>query len=337
MLPANAPRDVWLAERRKLICSSDIANIFGVGWSDAYTVWIDKTGRMPDEPPTIYQARGIDLEAAVIDHWVKRHATDGLRVRRAGLMRSTRYRRAGATVDRMSTCRAGRCIVEAKTQANTGEWGTVEDPQVPTGFQFQGQWQLGVTGRQHLHYIVMGPRFWPFERIMIRDEELIETMFCAAARFWGRYVITDRPPAAGRKDADTLRRLWPEPGRGSAYVLDEDDCNTMHLLANWRRTQTDTNRTVDDLIARLQAKIGAATEVYWPDGHLAATWRPSKTVDGASNAWRAAHPELVDHYGIPVTGILLDYTKMVADLGGLPDGLRYRRTFLPKSTETEQT
>jgi predicted phage-related endonuclease len=330
VLPANAPRDIWLAARRRLICSSDIANIMGVGWADAYTTWAEKTGRLPDNPPTMYQARGLDMEAAVIEHWVRRHATDGLRVRRAGLMRSTRYRRAGATVDRLSHCVDGRCITEAKTQANVGEWGTIEEPEVPVGIQFQGQWQMFVTGRGHIHYVVMGPRFVPFQRVQISDGELQAAMACRAARFWGRYVIPDIPPPASRKDSDTFKRLWPQPNKGTEYQLDDEDCNAMRIIADERRKEALHKGVAESLVARLQAKVGAATEILWPDGEIAATWRAGKTVDGGNAAWCAQHPELVERYGMPKAGVDLNFAKMIAEEGGLPEGLRYRRSFLVK-------
>jgi putative phage-type endonuclease len=333
LLPVDAPRDVWLAARRRLICSSDIASLFGTGWAAAYTVWADKTGRDPGSPTTRVQARGIDLEAAVIAHWIKHHApvNTGLRVWRAGLMQSRRYRRAGATVDRLSVCVDGKCIVEAKTQANIIEWGTDYEPEVPVGYQFQGQWQLFVTGRDHVHFIVMGPRFVPFDRVMFRDEELIERMACGAARFWGRYVIPDVAPPAVAKDADTLKRMWPEPSKGKEHVLDGPGSDLMHVILREGAAVSEHAKLRDNAVAELQAQVGEATEITWPDGSLAATWRAGKTIDGANADWRRANPDAVDQYGKPVTSIEIDVRKMIADNGGrLPDGLRYRRSFLVK-------
>jgi predicted phage-related endonuclease len=336
ILPADVDRAMWLYRRRQLVCSSDIAAIIGVsGYGGPYTIWADKTGRAAHKPTTLAQARGIDMEGPVIGHWCRWYATDGLRVRRAGLMRSNRYKRAGATVDRRSRCDRGRCITEAKTQAdaqtNVLGWGSDISPEIPTGIQIQGQWQCHVLGVDHIHYIVSGPNFVPFERIQNADPDLGESLFLAAARFWGRHVIADVMPAAESKDSDLIKAMWPEPARGATYSLDADDCELMHEMLTQRKSAAAATTARDNAAAALQARIGDATEIAWPDGTLAATWRPTKTIDGADHAWQIEHPDAVTRYGRERIERWIDLDKMIADNHGrLPDGLRYRRQFLPK-------
>lgn len=331
LLPYGAPREEWLQRRRSLICASDVATIMGVGYGDLFTLWADKTGRLPDLPTTDAQARGLDLEAAVILHWISRYAEYEIKVRREGLWQAADYKRAGATVDRFSRCKFGRCIIEAKTQASVHDWGTDIEPEVPVIYQFQGQWQLFVTGRGHVHYIVMGPRFVPFERIMNRDDDLINEMACRAAKFWGRYVITDTAPPATAKDHDAITWMHPMPARGESYTLTDRTIDIMHGILEARAQVAEHQRWLDEYTAILQAEVGAATEVLWPDGSLAATWRPTRKIVGADRAWRSVHRDLVDRYGIERMVVDIDFPKLIADnRDTLPEGLRYGRVFLPK-------
>ena len=50
---AKMSRAEWLAERRKSIGGSDAAAVIGLSrFASPYTVWLDKTGRLPDKGDT---------------------------------------------------------------------------------------------------------------------------------------------------------------------------------------------------------------------------------------------------------------------------------------------
>ena len=52
ILPTDAPRHEWLTARRQGIGGSDASTIAGVGYGSLFELWLDKTGRLPDEPET---------------------------------------------------------------------------------------------------------------------------------------------------------------------------------------------------------------------------------------------------------------------------------------------
>ena len=93
-------RPEWLEQRRKTVGGSDAAAIVGLSrYASAYTVWADKTGRLPDKPDTEAMRLGRDLEDYVAQRWCE---VTGKRVRRRmAILYNKQYPHAHADVDRM--------------------------------------------------------------------------------------------------------------------------------------------------------------------------------------------------------------------------------------------
>lgn len=337
VLSAGAPREDWLAARRSMIGGSDIAKMVNASpYGDAFTVWLEKTGRVPlDDEATNAQLRGQILEDGVVDLWVARYAEFPIEVRRQGLVRSRKHPHAGATVDRLSICPAGRCLVEVKTSADVRDWTNEQgEPEVPASVQLQGQWQLGVTGRDHIHYICLGPRLVPFDRLMDRDEELIAHLFATVDQWWDTFVVADVPPPASGQSLALIRQLYGNPDKGKPYVLTDEDVELFRSLAPLKADMESAKQNYDDTLAQLQARIGDATEVLWsPDPvDVAATWRATKTIDGCDREFVAAHRDLVEPFVDVVEVEKVDVARLVAANPDLiaSHRLRYRRQWRAK-------
>lgn len=68
----NMSREDWLKERRKAIGGSDAAAIIGLNaYATPYTVWADKTGRLPEKPDNEAMRQGRDLEQYVVDRFTE--------------------------------------------------------------------------------------------------------------------------------------------------------------------------------------------------------------------------------------------------------------------------
>lgn len=319
-------RETWLELRKGMICASDIAKLVGVSkWGDQLSVWADKTGRAPDESQTIPQARGLIFEDAIIELWSTQYADYPIMLRRQGLMAHRTNPTAGATVDRLSACPLGRCIVEVKSQIDTGEWGTEYEPEIPVDYQFQDLWQLYVTGRDHVHNVVLGPRFQPFERIMYRDEELIRKLAAEQMEWWQTCIVEGNTPDATHRGLDIARKL-SLPAPGVKHIIDADLAEHVHTAQAARAAITEAEQIRDAAVANIMVAMGGATDLVWEDGTLAATWAPGKTIDGADGAWRKAHPELTAAFSSPGPDVL-DVKKLVENHPELIESgqLRHRR------------
>jgi predicted phage-related endonuclease len=346
ILPVDVDRDVWLETRKRFLCGSDIGALFGVSnYGDEYTVWADKTGQTPSNQTSDAQAYGLDKEDWLIKHWIARYAEEPYWIRNVGMIQSRVYKRAAVDVDRLAvTIEDGivrRGIAEGKTwQGDRDAWGTDEAPCIPTPFVFQGSWQIGCTGREFVDFIVDLGRHRIIRRRLPRDQDLIKFMFRAGAKFWGHHVIGGRPPDATRRADEVIKYVFGAgpPGKGDSHELTDAQCELMRAVNQFDRTIERFKIERANMLAELQAQIGSATEILWPGGDLAATWRPTKTIDGADKGWRIAHPDIVEAYGVTKTSVEIDLDKYVADHDGeLPEGTRYRRMFLPKTAKENKT
>ena len=60
---ANMSREDWLAERRNSLGGSDMGAVLGLNrWSSPYSVWAEKTGRLPPKEDSEAMRQGRNLE-----------------------------------------------------------------------------------------------------------------------------------------------------------------------------------------------------------------------------------------------------------------------------------
>ena len=95
----SMPRAEWLELRKKTIGGSDAAGIVGLSaYATPYTVWANKTGRLPDSEDNEAMRQGRDLEEYVAKRWME---ATGKAVRRCNAMLyNSLYPFAHADIDR---------------------------------------------------------------------------------------------------------------------------------------------------------------------------------------------------------------------------------------------
>lgn len=181
VLPASAPRADWLEARKAGITATDIVKIVGLSkFGTALDVARDKNGTADVDALSEAGQWGQELEDYVARKWAE---TRVVTVRRVGLMSRDTEPWMLASLDRLVVgCPDGRCGAEIKT---TGQWlaDSWEDG-VPPRVNAQIQWQLAVSGLDHMHAVVLigGQRLT--EHVIEPDQAYIADLVAAGRLTW---------------------------------------------------------------------------------------------------------------------------------------------------------
>lgn len=287
-------REDWLIERRRGIGGSDAAAVVGLSkWATPYTVWCDKTGRLPDKEDSEAMRQGRDLEDYVARRWME---ATGKTVRRDNaIIRNEQYPFAHANIDRSVV--GERAGLECKTTSALN-LKTFRGMEFPEQYYAQCVHYLAVTGydRWYLAVLVLGREFLTF--VLERDEAEIDALMGAEADFW-RYVETDTAPPIGGTEADgeAVATVYAESrggdvelfGRGK--LLDEREA--------LRRQKAALDERISEIENIIKLDMGTA-ETAGTDG-----WRVTWRMQSGRKTFAAArlahdHPEINvnDYYDI---------------------------------------
>lgn len=259
VLSADAPREQWLAERRKGIGGSEIATLLGINpYQSEYQLWLDKTGRADEEQQTGAMQRGVWLEPRLAEIFAER---TGLTVRRCGLARHRHDPRLQVTPDRLAE--DGGCV-EIKSMGTyskvRAEW---RHGGIARSAYAQAQYQLLVTGRSHAWLVAYEIDQEPMVRGPVeRDEPLLADMRALVDTWWSGHIATDTPPPvdlATITDEEIALR-WPDAEPGSVTQA-QWPSHVRALLterAECHEQLTGAKRRKDEIDQALKVMIGDA-------------------------------------------------------------------------------
>ena len=210
-------REEWLSIRRKTIGGSDAAGIIGLSqWSTPYTVWADKTGRLPDKEDSEAMRQGRDLEQYVAERWME---ATGKKVRRVNaILYHEAYPFAHADIERAVV--GENAILECKT-TSTLDLKVFKSGEFPERYYTQCVHYLAVTGAQRIYLavLVFGKGFYHY--VLERDADEIKALMDAERNFFESYVKTDTPPGLDGQEptTDALTTVYADGGTGGEVEL----------------------------------------------------------------------------------------------------------------------
>lgn len=254
LLPAEATGgDEWLKLRREGIGSSELAAVMGEGAKDAsaWTVWLDKTGRLTDTTRTGPMEWGLRSEAAAAGWFADQ---TGLKLRRKGLMRSEAYPLMQATVDRLTSDGGVLEVKVSETGAAYQLGKQLRRHELPRYWYWQLVAQMLVAGRDPgwLAAVVGGDLF--VERLDYLDVlDDIQRAPVAVHRFWYDHVAVGVAPS---RPAD----LALVEG-GLVLDADEDLAQLLDMWAAAKRRYVDNEVYTEHLRGLVIAAMGPAAMV----------------------------------------------------------------------------
>ena len=236
-MSATVERAEWLDWRRKGIGASDVAAILGISpWSSPWSVWAEKVGLLEgdDESEAMEFGRWAELMVAPwfeersglkvagaqtqVEHaaapW-KRCTVDGFVVE-SDVAALDLYLEAPGVLVRPSDVPGVLGLCQIKTTGPGRRW-----EELPAHIQAQEQWEMHVTGLDHVWLPVLhGRRLEVYE--LDRDQADIDLIVERVEAFYRGHVLTGVPPELDGHDA-TLRALasiYPTHTPGEAVAID---------------------------------------------------------------------------------------------------------------------
>lgn len=282
VLRADAPRDQWLTARRLGIGGSDASVIAGVGYGSRYALWLDKTGRAPEERVTEQMRWGTLMEPVLRQVFTE---DTGLVVHRRGLMRSKTHPFQQVSLD-------GNVGDGGIFESKTTNWRLADqwdDDQVADHAEVQVQHGLAVTGRSHAHVVALidGSNFQV--RRVERDDHFISLLTEMEEEFWTRYVLGDKEPPVDAAALPAIKTRWSLVERDLTIA---DVELVAPLMADFRAAKAAIKTAQDhaDLLeAQVRELIGAG-EVLVAGGLAYATCVANGTF--SSKRFAGEHPDL---------------------------------------------
>lgn len=291
----------WLAERRKSLGGSDMGAVLGLNrFRSPYSVWADKTGKLPDTADSEAMRIGRDLEPYVLRRFTEK---SGLRTRRVNaILRNDAFAHIHANVD--SVIVGEKAGVEAKT-ASALNTRAFSGGDFPESYYAQCVTYLAVTGyrRWYLAVLIMGREFKIYQMTRVADDALpdwcetsvyvpdgeIEALAAAAKDFW-QYVETNTPPPVDglRATGETLTAIYPD-SCGETVDLTAVSASVQGYIA--LKKQMDE---LSGLMEKQKHQIMAYMEdaEYGEMDDVRISWKTQSRETFDKKAFQKAHPEM---------------------------------------------
>lgn len=281
-------REAWLEARRGSLGGSDAAAVLGLNpYASPYSLWAEKTGRVPEKPDNEAMRLGRDLEDYVALRW--QEAT-GKRTRRVNAMLyNPAIPFAHANIDRRVVDENAGLECKTTSVLNLKQF---KGGEYPDSYYAQCLHYMAVTGaaRWYLAVLVMNKGLLCFT--VERDEAEISALLRQEAAFW-QLVQSGTPPEPDGTAAteEALRGVYP--GGGAAIELTGQEALFARYAALTAQ-KSDTEAELAQIKQTLMEKLGNAEGATCGDWSVSWKTQTRRSLD--VEALQRVFPELAPFY-----------------------------------------
>ena len=261
----------WLEERKKSLGGSDVASVLGMNeYSSPYTVWAEKTGKLPPFEGNEWTKLGNDLEFYVAQRFCE---ASGLKVvNDNATWRNDKYPHLHANIDRRVVGMKAGVECKLTSELNAKKY---KNGEFPDRFYAQCVEYLCVTelDRWFLAVLIYGKGIKIYQMTRIPNDEVpewceasvyvddgeIEAMVKATADFWECVKSGEAPMVDGSKStSETLTTIYPESNGDTVSLMAfEEDLKQYKHLAS---LEADYKKMKDEVANRIKAYMGEASK-----------------------------------------------------------------------------
>ena len=217
-------REEWKELRSHYIGGSDAAAVIGLNpWVSPYTLWAEKSGKLPGFEGNLATEVGTYLEEFVAKKFEKETGKKVRRVNQSFL--NSAYPWAIANIDREIVGEDAGLEIKTTSELNMRKF---KGGEYPANYYCQCVHYLAVTGKQRWYLAVLiGNKEFKWFTIE-RDESEIEALMAAERDFWNR-VETGTPPEIDglQSTTDAIKAIYADSEEsdvdlsGYAPILDQ--------------------------------------------------------------------------------------------------------------------
>ena len=276
----------WRSIRRRYIGGSDAGAAAGMNpYKSRYTLWAEKTGRLPEFEGNLTTEVGAYLEAFVAEQFCR--ATKKKVRRENCTFVNDKYPFACANIDRKIV--GENALLEIKTTNSPPAMKKLRSGEYPEAWYCQMTHYLAVTGMEkaYLAVLIGGRKFEKYE--LERDEDEIEALMEAEREFW-ELVKSGQAPEVGGESCDTA---------AVTGLYTESDGRTVSLfgLERYMREYLDLSARIKELNllkenAANHIKEYMKTAEKGESGSYKVTWIPSERKSFDLKRFEAEHGDI---------------------------------------------
>lgn len=287
----TANREEWKELRSHYIGGSDAAAVVGLNpFASQYSLWAEKTGRVPSFEGNLATEAGTYLEDFVAQKFV---AETGKKVRRVNQsFLNSDYPWAIANIDRDIVGEDAGLEIKTTSEMNLKRF---KNGGYPANYYCQCVHYMAVTGKQrwYLAVLIGNQEFRWF--VIERDEGEISALMNAEKDFW-ELVKNDTPPLPDGTDAtsDTLTAMFPDSDTTTTNLTGYDSSLYEYMaLKEQIKNLTHQMESIANTIKSLMGDSG-----HGESGAFRVSWASSTRRSFDSKRFAAENPDLYleDYY-----------------------------------------